>query len=295
MLQGSKTRVFLFNESGKFPDAQKDIVERLKKRLSLQEVRSADECDVVISFVPIVSRAGTDIEAALQKIPTNHPALLVVFHHTFDENYIAPQSQRCVTRDDVFAADFLCYEDVGLLNGLTNEEALKSITDHLISIAPSTPLIPVHPRPQRRLKKCVCVSVLIAVCSTVLIYLIVWASQSQGAIPTTVSPVTTQGPYTNVTTQGPHTNLTIHWLYTNVTIQGPNTNVTTQGLYTNVTIQGPNTNVTTQGLYTNVTIQGLYTNVTHRVLTRQGGGGRAEVTFHQLYRRAKREKKKKQT
>lgn len=32
---------------------------------------SADQSDVIIAFVPIVSRAGTDIVAALEKIPGN--------------------------------------------------------------------------------------------------------------------------------------------------------------------------------------------------------------------------------
>lgn len=32
---------------------------------------SVDQSDVTIAFVPVVSRAGTDIEAALKKMPGN--------------------------------------------------------------------------------------------------------------------------------------------------------------------------------------------------------------------------------
>lgn len=46
-----------------------DISARLCQRLQLTEVTEVDNCDVIIAFAPIVSRAGTDIEAALHKIP----------------------------------------------------------------------------------------------------------------------------------------------------------------------------------------------------------------------------------
>ncbi|KAB5525815.1 hypothetical protein PHYPO_G00144550 [Pangasianodon hypophthalmus] len=194
MSQGSKTLVFFINQSGKFLDAQREIVERLKKRLEIREVDSVDKCDVIIAFVPIVSRAGTDIEAALQNIPTTRPVVLVVFHHTFDENYIAPQSKLCVKKEDVFAADFLCHEDVGLLKCLANDEALKSITDYLISMAPSSPLIPVNPRPRRRYWTYVAVSALVVAVSVLLIYFLV--KKSQGKDDT----LTTQRPNITVTT-----------------------------------------------------------------------------------------------
>lgn len=66
----SKTLAFFINESGLFRNVQHEIVGRLKKRLVLQEVHSVNDCDVIMAFVPIVSRAGTDIEAALKNIPS---------------------------------------------------------------------------------------------------------------------------------------------------------------------------------------------------------------------------------
>lgn len=48
-----------------------EILRRLKQRLQLTQVDAVDNCDVIIAFVPIVSRAGTDIESALQKIPSS--------------------------------------------------------------------------------------------------------------------------------------------------------------------------------------------------------------------------------
>lgn len=72
---GSKTLVFIKNQ-GKVLDVQHEMVARLKKRLDLQEVDSVEKCDVIMAFVPIVSRAGTDIEAALQKIPSKTSPLV---------------------------------------------------------------------------------------------------------------------------------------------------------------------------------------------------------------------------
>jgi hypothetical protein len=48
--------------------------EEINRRLTtkgLTKVTSSAESDVIIAFCPIVSRAGTDIEAALQQIPGN--------------------------------------------------------------------------------------------------------------------------------------------------------------------------------------------------------------------------------
>ncbi|KAF4090881.1 hypothetical protein AMELA_G00030720 [Ameiurus melas] len=186
---GTKTRVFSFNQSDKCLEVQSKLEKRLNKRLQLRQVDSVDNCDVIMAFVPIVSRAGTDIEAALQNIPTDRPVILMVLHHTFDVNYIAPQSKRCVNRDGVFAADFLFYEEEGLLECLTNEEALKSVTDYLISMEPRTqdnPLAPVNQQPPRRCWNCLGVSVVVVVVVVILvgiallIYFFIQKSHGQG-------------------------------------------------------------------------------------------------------------------
>lgn len=57
----------------------------------------------------------------------------MVFHHTFDENHMAPDSGRNVKREGVLAVDVLFYEDKGLLRSQHNDKALKLSTDYLIS------------------------------------------------------------------------------------------------------------------------------------------------------------------
>lgn len=69
-------------------------------------------------------------------LSATQPVILFVLHHTFDKNY----SSLSVNRDGVFTADFLCHEDAGLLICLANDKALKTISDRMISLAPSMPV-----------------------------------------------------------------------------------------------------------------------------------------------------------
>uniref|UniRef100_A0A8C7KSP7 Uncharacterized protein n=2 Tax=Oncorhynchus kisutch TaxID=8019 RepID=A0A8C7KSP7_ONCKI len=96
----------------------------------LTEVTSLEESDVILAFCPIVSRAGTDIEAALEQIPAGKPVILVVLHLTFDPDYTVPDSSRLVTRGDVIlTVDCLFHEHRGLLKCPRNEEAILKILD----------------------------------------------------------------------------------------------------------------------------------------------------------------------
>ncbi|XP_014007815.1 uncharacterized protein [Salmo salar] len=97
------------------------------------EVKSPVESDVIMAFCPIVSRVGTDIEAALQQIPTGKDVILVVLHHTFNPDYTVPDSSRLVTRSDVIlTVDCLFYEKLGgLLNCPRNDAAVCAILKRL--------------------------------------------------------------------------------------------------------------------------------------------------------------------
>uniref|UniRef100_A0A8C1UNF5 Uncharacterized protein n=1 Tax=Cyprinus carpio TaxID=7962 RepID=A0A8C1UNF5_CYPCA len=96
----------------------------------LEEVRIVEDCNVILVFCPIVSRAGTDIDAALNKLNTcsaSKPAILMVFHYTFDPDKIVPDSSRFINRGNTLTVDCLFVEDVGLLTCNRNEEALAKI------------------------------------------------------------------------------------------------------------------------------------------------------------------------
>ena len=53
-----------------------EIKTKLQRRLCVTQVGNERECDVILVLCPIVSRAGTDVEAALSAIPSG---LIILF------------------------------------------------------------------------------------------------------------------------------------------------------------------------------------------------------------------------
>uniref|UniRef100_A0A673FNV8 Si:dkey-58f10.6 n=1 Tax=Sinocyclocheilus rhinocerous TaxID=307959 RepID=A0A673FNV8_9TELE len=91
---------------------------------------TVEKCDAILVFCFIISRAGTDIDAALNELK----ALSVVFmvlHHTFDPEKTVPDSSRFVTRVNTLTVDCFFYEDEGLLKCGKNYEALTRILQWL--------------------------------------------------------------------------------------------------------------------------------------------------------------------
>ncbi|KAF5900185.1 butyrophilin-like protein 2, partial [Clarias magur] len=119
--------------SGNALNVHETIIDHFKRQTSdLQEVVTVDECDFILVFCPVVSRAGTDIEAALQKLQSSSetkPAVLVVLHHTFDPDCVVPDSSRAVHRQNTITVDCLFHEDMGLLQCYKNHQSLTRITE----------------------------------------------------------------------------------------------------------------------------------------------------------------------
>uniref|UniRef100_A0AAY3ZYW5 Uncharacterized protein n=1 Tax=Denticeps clupeoides TaxID=299321 RepID=A0AAY3ZYW5_9TELE len=92
---------------------------------------SEEKCDVVLAFCLIVSRAGTDIQAALAAIKV----ILVVMHHTFDPDHVVPQSSRFIKRENILiTVDCLFHEDQGLLRSQQNDAAFTQIQHGLAQL-----------------------------------------------------------------------------------------------------------------------------------------------------------------
>ncbi|KAG9281974.1 hypothetical protein AMEX_G558 [Astyanax mexicanus] len=100
------------------------------RRAGIQEVSTVEECDVILCFCPVVSKAGINIEAALQKLndfPVTKDVVLVVLHHTFDPKCTVPDSSRSVSRENTLTVDCLFHEDRGILHCSQNEEAFRTV------------------------------------------------------------------------------------------------------------------------------------------------------------------------
>ncbi|XP_066514922.1 uncharacterized protein [Hoplias malabaricus] len=121
--------------SGNTLDVHKKVINLLHKaRPELKPVTTVEECDVILVFCPIVSRAGTDINGAVQQlndVSAVKPAVLVVLHQTLNPDVMVPESRICVTRKDTLTVDCLFSEDRGFLSCPQNNSALKEVTDRL--------------------------------------------------------------------------------------------------------------------------------------------------------------------
>uniref|UniRef100_A0A3P8ZQM8 Uncharacterized protein n=1 Tax=Esox lucius TaxID=8010 RepID=A0A3P8ZQM8_ESOLU len=107
---------------------RRDFIKKLKKGV-LTKAKSPEKANVILAFCPIVSRIGTDIEAAQKQIPVDKPVILVVLHHTSNPDLFVPDSKGQVTREDVvLTVDCLFHESQGgLLDCPRNKEAVSEI------------------------------------------------------------------------------------------------------------------------------------------------------------------------
>ncbi|XP_043095927.1 uncharacterized protein LOC122345659 [Puntigrus tetrazona] len=131
----SDVKVYVFS-SGNTKCYDKTFTDILKSRIeNLTEDPSVYQSDIILAFCPVVSRAGTDIDTALEifnyKTETQL-AVLVVLHHTFDSKKVIPDSSRYVKRTDILTVDCLFNEDTGLLNCQKNLAAADKVVNWLI-------------------------------------------------------------------------------------------------------------------------------------------------------------------
>ncbi|XP_051535119.1 uncharacterized protein LOC127429842 isoform X2 [Myxocyprinus asiaticus] len=109
---------------------------KILRKKGLKQTASIEKCDAILVFCPVVSRAGTDIDAALEQlnnIKVPKPATVVVLHHTFDPEKIVPDCSRIVNRDSTLLVDCLFHEDKGLLKCPKNTDSIDRIVKYLKS------------------------------------------------------------------------------------------------------------------------------------------------------------------
>ncbi|TDH00693.1 hypothetical protein EPR50_G00191290 [Perca flavescens] len=103
-------RNFYVHLAGKTNDAHHDFVKKLKD-VGQTEVQSPEESDYLLVFCPIASRVGTDISEAMDNMPGDKPAILVVMHHTFSPDHVVAPSMGQVNNPNVLlTVDCLFYE-----------------------------------------------------------------------------------------------------------------------------------------------------------------------------------------
>ncbi|KAM9440985.1 uncharacterized protein Hap1MRO34_026114 isoform 1-T1 [Clarias gariepinus] len=134
------SRKFFIIKTGNTLNSHKDFLRSLNKQTRLQEVFRVDECDFILGFCPVVSRAGIDVERALDKLQNvsdTKLTVLVVLHHTYDPDCIVQDSNRTVNfycKINTIAVDCLFHEDVGLLQCHKNDESLFTTSTYIKSL-----------------------------------------------------------------------------------------------------------------------------------------------------------------
>ncbi|KAI4893406.1 hypothetical protein NFI96_033622 [Prochilodus magdalenae] len=107
-------------------DAHKSILRHLQP----MEESSLKDCSVILVFCPIATRARTDIEAAIQQLPGHKAAILVVMHHTHDQEHIGINPNTWVPNTNVVkCVNVLFHESVPglLLTCNANKQAIAQI------------------------------------------------------------------------------------------------------------------------------------------------------------------------
>ncbi|XP_076126562.1 uncharacterized protein LOC143106223 [Alosa pseudoharengus] len=115
---------------GNTANAHREFIRLVAQKVWVNEVPNIQKCDIILAFCPIVSRVGTDIEAALTRIPDiGKPVILAVLHHTFDRDYVVPNTSRFVQRPNVTTVDCIFSEDEGLFACPRNDAAIDTVKD----------------------------------------------------------------------------------------------------------------------------------------------------------------------
>ncbi|XP_073672486.1 uncharacterized protein [Garra rufa] len=110
---------------GRTLDAHKQIFRQLR---GVQESEYWD-CQLILAFCPVVSRAGTDIEEALKKIPADKPTVLVTLHHTFKHDYACPSFNIGSSQGNLLEHVNVLFHDTsnGVFSCSTNDHAISKL------------------------------------------------------------------------------------------------------------------------------------------------------------------------
>nr|XP_046259650.1 uncharacterized protein LOC124066873 isoform X2 [Scatophagus argus] len=115
--------------SGQTFGAEKVILEKVAS-MTLQVVNTGqEECDIIIVFCPIRSRAGSDVQAAMRRVTGDKPVILVLMHHTRDVDFPAEVTTWSENYQKVELEVHVLFHEtqLGLLVCGRNEQAVDQI------------------------------------------------------------------------------------------------------------------------------------------------------------------------
>lgn len=107
------------------------LMDQIRRKVKVED--TSWDPQYIILFCPITSRVGSDVEAALEKVPYGPRVILVLMHHTRDTDYSTAGRKWSETTENIdLDVHVLYHESVqGLLTCSQNNEAVLQIQDFL--------------------------------------------------------------------------------------------------------------------------------------------------------------------
>ncbi|XP_072559145.1 uncharacterized protein [Paramormyrops kingsleyae] len=113
------------------------------QKLNLQIERcSAESSSVILLFCPVVSRIGTDMEAAMARVTDNKPVILVFMHHCHKPSHMTNITVQPCRSNIVQVVHCAFHESTGLLECQENEQAVVEVYLKLLRYVDSQAEVP---------------------------------------------------------------------------------------------------------------------------------------------------------
>ncbi|XP_027878664.1 uncharacterized protein LOC114147991 isoform X2 [Xiphophorus couchianus] len=153
MYQTSGVKVHTITTGETF-GADKDLLSKVKRRVQLTVTHWMESLFIIV-FCPITSRVGSDVEAAMTKVPGDQNVILVLMHHTRDEGYsTAGVSWSDRYRNVILDVHVLFHETVpGLLLCAKNTEAVDQMIHELDQRSQNQQIGHIRPRERGLINK----------------------------------------------------------------------------------------------------------------------------------------------
>ncbi|XP_017211512.1 uncharacterized protein isoform X1 [Danio rerio] len=113
-----------------------DFHKNLRKEVSGLKATSIECCDFILYFCLITSRAGTDIDAAinnLKEVAAVKQVIIAVLYPTINPDKIIPDTNNAIKKENTHFVDFLLNEDEGFINCQKNKDAIKKLARYMKS------------------------------------------------------------------------------------------------------------------------------------------------------------------
>ncbi|XP_056314283.1 uncharacterized protein si:ch211-271e10.2 [Danio aesculapii] len=113
-----------------------DFHKNLRKEVSGLRATSIVYCDFILYFCLIASRAGTDIDAAinnLKEVAADKQVIIAVLYPTNDPEKTIPDTNNAIKKENTYFVDFLFNEDEGFMNCQKNKDAIKKLARYIKS------------------------------------------------------------------------------------------------------------------------------------------------------------------